>query len=354
MCTSRQESDSQQERTRGRPVTRPVTISIIIPVYNGQDSLARCLHAVHASPYSNYETLVVDDVSADDSVRIAEVGGATVLSTEVNSGPAKARNLGAQAAQGEILYFLDADVEMHPGNLERIAGTFAEHEDVAALFGSYDDEPDAQTFISQYKNLCHHYVHQHGKREAITFWSGCGAIRRNIFLQHGGFDQEKYKTPAIEDIELGYRLTANGHRIVLDPDVQVKHLKKWTFGAMLRADILGRAIPWSMLMLDYGSIPNDLNVQFSQRIAAVSACLVLLLLVLSPFNGWLLWPAVAFVLLVILLNKKFFLFLLNRRGVLFMLGSIPLQLFYYIYSTVTFAGCAVVKELRRPAEKESG
>ena len=65
-------------------------------------------------------------------------------------------------------------------------------------------------FLSQYKNLVHHFYHHRGKREASTFWSGCGAVRKQAFLDAGGFDVERYTRPSIEDIELGYRLIKAG------------------------------------------------------------------------------------------------------------------------------------------------
>ena len=71
----------------------------------------------------------------------------------------------------------------------------------------------ANNFVSQYKNLFHHFVHQDASGTATSFWAGCGAIRRDIFLRLGGFNTA-YKRPSIEDIELGYRLTRAGHRIV--------------------------------------------------------------------------------------------------------------------------------------------
>ena len=108
----------------------------------------------------------------------------------------------------------------------RIAAAFQASPNLAALFGSYDDEPFESNFLSQYKNLFHHYVHQTAKVDASTFWSGCGAIRREVFLAIGGFE-ENYRRPTIEDIELGYRLKKTGHRIRLLKELQVKHLKRW-------------------------------------------------------------------------------------------------------------------------------
>ena len=68
--------------------------------------------------------------------------------------------------------------------------------DMVALFGSYDDEPAETNLLSQYKNLLHHYVHQTSQEDAFSFWTGCGAIRRDIFMEMGGFN-ETYLLPSI-------------------------------------------------------------------------------------------------------------------------------------------------------------
>ena len=109
---------------------------------------------------------------------------------------------------------------------------------LSALFGSYDDTPAAPGIVSQYRNLLHHFVHQQGDfhqgiRPVHTFWTGCGTIRRDVFLAFGGFDPRLYPRPAIEDIELGYRLTRAGHRIVLARDVLATHMKRWSLVEMI-------------------------------------------------------------------------------------------------------------------------
>ena len=152
---------------------------------------------------------------------------------------------------------------------------FAEDPQLDALIGSYDNQPSQRDFLSQYKNLFHHYVHQTSCTTASTFWSGCGAIRREVFAQYNGFSEE-YKRPAVEDIELGYRMRADGRKMVLDGRLQVKHLKAWTFWRLIRTDILDRGIPWIELILRNASVPNDLNVQVSQRISVVLVYLLLL------------------------------------------------------------------------------
>ncbi len=85
-----------------------------------------------------------------------------------------------------------------------------------------------------------------------------------------------YDAPAIEDIELGYRLTHAGRKVILCPEIQVKHLKLWTLHNMVRTDFLYRALPWTELTLRSKEIPDTLNLRVSQRISVVLAFLVVL------------------------------------------------------------------------------
>ncbi|MGC4048940.1 MAG: glycosyltransferase family 2 protein [Paludibaculum sp.] len=240
-------------------------LTVVIPVFNGGALLVQALEAMAASRVKPFELLVVDDCSTDDSAQVARSYGAQVLRTSGQSGPAHARNLGAHAAKGDVLFFLDADVCVHPDTIELVADAFTDPQ-LDALMGSYDDEPAEPDFLSQYKNLMHCFVHHTSRSEACTFWSGCGAIRREVFQEYSGFD-ESYERPAIEDIELGYRLTEAGRRIMLDRNVQVKHLKRWSFWNLLKTDIFDRGIPWTELILRDNHMPNDLNIQLSQRVS---------------------------------------------------------------------------------------
>lgn len=140
---------------------------------------------------------------------------------------------------------------------------------IDACFGSYDDMPAADGLVSQYKNLLHHYVHQHGAESAGTFWTACGAIRKTSFIEAGGFCED-YKTPSMEDIELGTRLCCQGKKIRLVKAMQARHLKRWTFRELLRSDILERAVPWSRLILAEPRASKDLNLNRSARLSAAT------------------------------------------------------------------------------------
>ncbi|NKQ37219.1 MAG: glycosyltransferase family 2 protein [Chloroflexi bacterium] len=331
--------------------------SIIIPVYNACDTLPVCLQAVQQSDFRDWELIVVDDDSTDGSAALAVEMGARVMRTHGRTGPAHARNLGASVAHGRYLFFLDADCRLHPDTLSRAARHLQADPTLDALFGSYDDTPAAPNFISQYKNLFHHYIHQTSRETAVTFWAGCGAIRRECFLELGGFDAARYPRPAIEDIELGYRLTAVGGRIRLAKDVQVTHLKKWTLASLLRSDIGDRAIPWSRLLHGQTAVPADLNLQKEHRLSAAALAVFLLSawhrLVQSrrlnqSRSDKLLSLAAFFSALTLLwLNRDLYQFFRRKRGWFFALRAIPLHWLYYFYGTAVYLLTAIASNRSR-------
>ncbi len=280
-----------------RPDDQPL-ISVIIPVHNGAGTLERCLEALFASDCTRFECIVVDDSSTDQTaavasrfpVRLITLGGGPY-------GPAYGRNRAAEESLSPILFFLDADVLLYPDVLSRTIETLADQPDVSAVFGSYDDSPDSPDFVSQFKNLEHHFVHQHGLTEGTTFWSGCGAIRREPFLAVGGFDSQTYPRPSVEDIDLGYRLRDAGFRILLLKDLNCKHLKRWTLRTLARSDLLERAVPWTLLILRDRRLPNDLNLRSSQRLSLLFFSSGLLILV----GAWLAQTEVALLPLIAVL-----------------------------------------------------
>ena len=317
-------------------MTNAPFFTIIIPVYNGGEPFRRCLIALQQAQFTDWALIVVDDGSTDGSGSLATAYDATLLQTPHRLGPAAARNLGAAAAHGKILIFIDADCELHPETLSRIAHRFQSNPGLDALFGSYDDAPDAPNFIAQYKNLFHHYVHQQGSETAATFWTGCGAIKREHFLALGGFDTDTYRRPSIEDIDLGYRLKQAGGEICLAKEVQVKHLKRWTLLTLLKSDILDRGIPWTRLILRDKAFVNDLNLQTHNRISVVAVYGLFFALGVGAFQPQGLVIAFGLALLLIWLNRDLYHFFYRKRGGWFTLRVIPMHWLYYLYNALCF------------------
>ncbi len=338
-------------------------LSVVIPVHNGGESFRRCLDSLGKAMLDSsmpcwsdpkfdpkertkqgVEIIVVADGETDGSWKVAQQFGTKVIRLPESKGPAKARNVGAESATSDVIFFVDADVEVHPTTLSQVIRAFREDADLAALIGSYDDSPGSANFLSQYKNLFHHYTHQGGCEEASTFWGACGAIRRDIFWEVGGFDQS-YRKPCVEDIELGYRLRQANYKIKLCKAIQVKHLKRWPPLSLLRAEVFYRALPWMALLLktrqahpeDYKRFSNDLNLRWSSRVSVLlvySLCLFLIAAVKWPIF---LWGAGFFSLVLFRINFSLYRFFYLKRGFLFALRVLPWHWFYYFYSGLAFA-----------------
>ena len=309
---------------------------MIVPVRDGGTMFRQCLATIKGLRISPHELIVVDDGSGDDSAAWAASAGAIVIKTTTpGSGPAIARNLAAARATGDLLFFCDADVQIQPDTLEHIRRIFTADPGLTALFGSYDDQPGDPGFLSQYRNLFHHYVHQHASEDASTFWSGCGIIRRDVFLELGGF-ASRYQLPSIEDIELGCLVKQRGGRIRLDKTLQVKHLKRWTLKSLLHSDIIARGIPWTRLIFREGAFLNDLNLQTHNRASVATIYLGLLCVLAGLFQPWLWFGALLAALVLLVLNRHLYQFFAAKRGPAFALKSLAPHWLYYFYNGISF------------------
>ena len=268
-------------------------------------------------------------------------------------GPAFARNRGAEVASGEWLVFVDADVAVHADTLSRFAAVIASEPDVDGIFGTYDDSPAAAGFLSQYRNLQHRYVHLQGEGEAATFWAGCGAIRRAAFIAVGGFDERRYERPQIEDIELGYRLRERGSRIVLRPEIQATHLKRWTFRDAVRADVWDRGVPWVRLLLERGELASasTLNVQHGERTKTVAVAVAMALLLAAALSRSGRPALIALVLIagVAIANHAQITWFSERRGARFAVLVVPMNVWYYVISALSVVLAVGLHLLQRPS-----
>lgn len=262
--------------------------------------------------------------------------GAEVLSTGRRSGPAAARNLAASGAHGDVILFVDADVELARDAVERVRARFTADPGLCAVFGAYDDLPSAPGLVSRFRNLLHHHVHVLHAGPAETFWAGCGAMKADAFRALGGFDV-RYTTPSIEDIELGARAAAAGGRLVLDPEISCTHHKRWTLRSMIVTDIFQRAIPWTRQMLSSGRVPRRLNLDWQSRASGVAAVVSAAAAIAAPFRPELLVVFLVCLTLLVVINRRFYALCLVRGGPVFAAGCVLLHWLYYVYATLAFA-----------------
>jgi len=301
--------ESNREETNPR-------ISIVMPVYNAEGLLDECLAAVRATTGVAYEVIVVDDTSSDRSPAIAEAHGCRVVPSGGRLGPGRARNIGAEVARGDILFFIDSDVMIRPDTLARLSEAFEDPE-IDGAMAVQAPEMRFRNPCSLYKNLWmyHTYARRAGE-DVPLFYTTAAAIRRQAFVDSGGFDLN-YTNPNIEDTDFGQKLARMGYRIRIFPDLEVEHVKGYDLAGLLRVDFL-RSMSLARLKLRKRSetgVANDTSVPTGYIISVPLA-----LLGLAALLGGLITSQTAFfgalvlaLIAIVMLNVPF-LRLLHRYG----------------------------------------
>ena len=313
------------------------SVTVIVPAWNAEHDIGACIQGILNGGFQLHEVIVVDDGSTDKTRQVALGCGVRVIENGGPHGPANSRNLGVSRAADGVIVFIDADVVIKDGARARILEHLRGDHSVNAVFGSYDDQPYALTPVSRYRNLLHHYVHQTSKADAETFWTGYGAVHKEVFDDVGGLDP---KWEDIEDVEFGTRLCAAGYRIRLDPTLTAQHRKVWTLRSMIRTDVIGRAIPWTMLLQAGKLQTGDLNLSINHRVSAF-ALLIALAALLSAF----IYPPLYLVFLIalsafVVSHLEFFLLLKRLGGLMFMLQSVG---FHILHNLAAICGYVLVK-----------
>jgi GT2 family glycosyltransferase len=325
-------------------------LAIVIPAWQAARFLPLSVPAAAAAARGR-KIVVVDAGSTDGTARRAIELGARLVRLPERAGPAEARNAGVAAIEAEVILFLDADCVAHRDVVERVLAAFRAEPGLAAITGSYDDDPPERNFASSYMNLRHAFTHHRARRERSGFWAGCGAVRRATFLQAGGFDARRYPRPMIEDVELGLRLAPLG-MLRLDPRIQAKHLKRWSLASVIRTDVASRAVPWSELILETGRMPDDLNLRRSQRAAAALAPFALVAMVLLPVavataTSLLVGIAAGILALALALQLDMMAFFRRRRGLAFAVAAFAFHQVHLVYASAAFAWVASLRRRRR-------
>ena len=272
--------------------------------------------------------IVVDDGSTDDTFEIASRYNVRLLKLPRNMGPSAARNSGAEMARAPVLFFIDADVAIAPGAIARAKAAMSAR-DADAIIGSYDDDPAAKSTISRFKNLAHHYFHQRSRRDATTFWGACGLVRRESFFAAGAFDEQairdRRRRARLQD-DSSRRSDRSGSRTASEA------FEAMDSGSLVATDVWRRAIPWTLLRLEGRRLPADLNFSIDQRIAAVVAVALAILIPAAIFRFQLGILVATLIAAAIWLNLDLYRLLFRKGGLRLSINGFLLQQFYYLYS----------------------
>lgn len=219
-------------------------ISVVIPVYNAEKTIACCLESILQTKYPALEIILVDDASTDNSLKIIEGSRRQypdlirLIKNPANYGPAKSRNIGANESSGEYLFFVDSDTWMFPDTLDNFEQRIIEAD---AVTGIYDHQPLNEGLVPRYKALLNYYFFSRlGVIEYEVFDSSRAGIKAVVFRELGGFNSEIAWGMEYENEEFGYRLSRK-YRNLLEPGVKVRHFfpdfKKLTTDYLLRVSL---------------------------------------------------------------------------------------------------------------------
>ncbi len=289
-------------------------LSVVIPTHNGADTLAACLHSLCSASPPPDEIVVVDDASSDGTAEIARRFQCRVGRVDENIGAARAKNRGAQAAGGGILFFTDDDTIVSREAVAHVIGAL-DNSSVAGVVGLLARETPFHDFASAFKNLWMRFTYARLPRERIgVFYTSVAAIRRDLFLQLGGFDENYSGASIAEDTEFGQRVWSAGRRLDLDPRVAVTHCKHYTLAQVLTTD-LQRARALMLIRLRKWGQPFFTSVPLFYQLAVPVIFAAILCLALAAVFPGSVWLSVLLLVVFYGLNAPWLRYLADERGV---------------------------------------
>jgi GT2 family glycosyltransferase len=326
-------------------------ISVVIPNYNGSKTIGKCLEAVLSSTYVPFEVIVVDDASTDASVEVINTFPCRLIRFDKHAGASKARNTGARASAGEIIFFIDADCIVEKDTLSRIQKAFNGQEGVV-IGGSYTRLPYDSSFFSAFQSIFINYS-ELKRTEPDYIATHSMAIEKRIFEKSGGFPEQFL--PIIEDVEFSHRLRRSGYKLLMDPDILVRHIFNFTFWKSLR-NAYRKSHYWIMYSLSNRDLLSDSGTASKElKFNVLSYFLIILSLLLYPVflsSSFLIFPLLLS-LFNLFMNKNLLRAFYYAKGLFF---ALPASLYYtFIYPLAVGAGSftGMIEYYRNSRQKKS-
>ena len=230
--------------------------SVIIPNWNGLRFLPTCLNALRNQVYRDFEIIVVDDASTDDSRAMLQndYPEVRVIALEKNRGFAHAVNTGIRAARGDVVVLLNNDTEADTHWLEEIVRALEANPNAGMvvcklrLFDKRDHIHSAGDFyrVDGVPGNRGVWEQDRGQYDDMAgIFGGCGgavAYRKTMLAEIGTFDESLGSY--CEDVDLNWRARLAGYPIAYAPQALVYHMVSATGGGPLASFFVGRNFIW--------------------------------------------------------------------------------------------------------------
>ena len=285
-------------------------LSIIIPLYNGEMTLEKCLKAIYNSSYQKFEVLVVDDSSRDNSLKIAHSFPCKTLQLEHNKGAAVARNWGAKHAKGDALLFIDSDIVIRRNTLNLFVDSLKHY---PAVFGMYTQKSGIDKLLSLYQNFYAYRSIKETRDVTSMFYSYCAAIKRELFDKAVGFN-ESWVRATFEDVELGMRVVELGYQIYLNKNIEVVHYNHYSMKSFIN-NYFYKSLALSKFMFHKKKLTlnNEGWTNHKNVISLLAGLLTILFAFLSLVSSWFIVPLLITLVIFLSSNLNFYKFILQEK-----------------------------------------
>ncbi|TSA18492.1 glycosyltransferase family 2 protein [bacterium] len=299
-----------------RPTEAP-TISAIVPARNSEQTIGECLQALLESGTPVHEIIVVNDASTDTTLAIARRYGVNTIDLSTKHDANHCRNLGASKASGDVLLFVDSDVVLQPGAVHNILESLRD-KTIDAVVGLYSAKHRHANIASQYKNLWIRYSYLRSHRSVDWIFGAIAAIRKEAFGEAGGFDRTLFMHKGGEDLELGKRMARKRPSIILNPAVEVEHLKRHSLCSLLKNDFV-RSQGFVKLATNLGQFARSffkgfVNIYPGFAYSAVLSWAIVLCHLLGTWSHPLFWTGLVCTAVYLILNYPFLRYFTHHRG----------------------------------------
>lgn len=283
--------------------------SVIIPAYNASQTIKKCLDSVIKQDFKDFETIVINDCSADNTEEIVKQYKVIQIILEKNSGPAAARNAGIKKAKGKIIIFIDSDVAFKNSNaLSKLTKIFKERPEVDGVIMIKDKIPLNKGLTPLYWAYYKYYLWNQPGEYQTSFTTERSAIKRSIFDKVGYFD-EKYKKADVEDFEFGYRMNEQGFKMLIARDIKVLHHFETLKQSIKKTT--KRSWQWIRLFLKRKKFDSVYSTK-ERGVKTLIGAAVLPLLILS-FIPYIIYPAVLVLIVYFFYMLRFYMFLVREK-----------------------------------------
>jgi len=291
----------------------------------------KCLSAIFKSNYKNYEVITISDNSSEESIKIAQKYPCKIIKSKKNYGAAFSRNKGVSISKGEILVFLDSDVEIKKNAFSIINKYFNSKNNEGSLQGVYSHKPNYKSSITQYLHSYHCYhLFSETKKNKYTqaLCTAFFSIKKDLFKRYKGFDVNFNKASS-EDTDFGFRLIKDQHKISIEKKLNAIHHINFNILSFVKRSIRLYTDEMKMYLRNKSAKLRVKQSNYSTVILGIVLIFFITVLILiNLFYSIVFFNKILIILnlLFIVINHKFLTFILSSKGLIMSLKAI-----FYIY-----------------------